>query len=256
LSLVTVAMSHISVRRGPTPDISAAPDDQSMGAEDGAAGNPDGGAYSHAPPALVTAAGPNAATSGALGAKPVVRGIYAAEDEADPEFRQVVTFDTAEECKAWYSSRVRCTNPTYPQCTQLYTTACDWAQVNDLLLKPLAEYRRRAPVRAPQPLDERNVFLREPGILASLRSRLELPFHARVDEDSTLNTLRYLFFHMRCGIFVLIRANALAMFVPFVNKDYTNTWSASLTVEEPVFAEYVRDKAQLIQEDYIQDKTR
>lgn len=41
---------------------------------------------------------------------------------------------------------------------------------------------------------------------------------------------RYLFFHMRCGIFVMIRRGELKMFVPFVNKDYRNMWGAAMTV--------------------------
>lgn len=34
------------------------------------------------------------------------------------------------------------------------------------------------------------------------------------------NTLRYLLHHMRCGVYVRIQCNRLAMFVPFVNTEY------------------------------------
>ena len=33
---------------------------------------------------------------------------------------------------------------------------------------------------------------------------------------------------MRCGIFVKIRGGALAMFVPFANDRYTNTWAGEM----------------------------
>ncbi len=41
---------------------------------------------------------------------------------------------------------------------------------------------------------------------------------------------RYLFFHMRHGIFVMIRRNKVVMFVPFVNSDFTNLWGETLQV--------------------------
>ncbi|CAM9364725.1 unnamed protein product, partial [Phaeothamnion confervicola] len=57
-----------------------------------------------------------------------------------------------------------------------------------------------------------------------VRRRLDLPFHKVITRRSTINTLLYLFEHMRCGIFVMIRANRLVIFAPFVNKDYRNDW--------------------------------
>ena len=70
-----------------------------------------------------------------------------------------------------------------------------------------------------------------------------------------MNTLRYLLFHMRCGIFVMIRRNRLCMFVPFVNKDYVNTWGQQLKLEKPM-DEYYREKRKFIKENVIRDKTR
>lgn len=35
---------------------------------------------------------------------------------------------------------------------------------------------------------------------------------------------------MRCGIFVKIRGGQLAMFVPFANNAYTNTWAGEMEV--------------------------
>ena len=166
-----------------------------------------------------------------------VVGIYAAADEADPAFRDAVpAFDTKEECTAWLAAHARCTNPAYPQCRHIFTHACDWAQVCALILAPLARYRATVPP-SPAPPPARgaappgNRFAAEPAIRAALAARLDLPFHAATSEESTLNTLRYLFFHMRHGIFVLIRGGRLLMFAPFVNKDYANTWGEELEFE-------------------------
>lgn len=189
-----------------------------------------------------------------------IRGIYSADDETDAAFKEVVTFTTAAECKAWYAKHQRCTNPAYPQCRQIYTHLCDWDQVCEHLLKPLAKLREAELFQGPAaPLPDSNVFKRRPEIVRELTARLDLPFHRRVGEESTLNTLRYLFFHMRCGIFVAIRGGRLRMFVPFVNKDYRNTWGGALALEDGGSVEdYVAKKKGLLgsKEEYIKDPTR
>ena len=58
-----------------------------------------------------------------------------------------------------------------------------------------------------------------------LTTRLNLPIHQRMNHHSAINTLKYLFFHMRCGIYVMIRNSEVVIFAPFVNKDYRNNWS-------------------------------
>ena len=46
-----------------------------------------------------------------------------------------------------------------------------------------------------------------------------------------MNTLKYLFYHMKCGIFVMIKGGELRIFSSFVNKDYRNTWGDAIKVE-------------------------
>jgi hypothetical protein len=164
----------------------------------------------------------------------VIRGLYDADAEADAEFRaRVPAFATADECRVWVAAHGACSNPAYPACRQLFTHACDWAQVEAFLLAPLAALRAAGPPAPPRPLPAGNVFLREAGVRAELAARLDLPFHARTNEESTLNTLRYLFVHMRSGVFVAFRGGRLKLFVPFVNGAYANTWGAALETEEP-----------------------
>ena len=64
-----------------------------------------------------------------------------------------------------------------------------------------------------------------------LLSRLDLSVHHVMTSHSTLNTLRYLFYHMKCGIYVMIRNNQVVIFSPFVNKHYTNNWGSALAVD-------------------------
>lgn len=194
----------------------------------------------------------------------VLRGIY--DNDTDPDFQYVKAFETAKESEAWYKEKCRhiCTNPDYSTCDHIYTTLCDWKQVYQYLLTQIMHYRKLFPVQPPVPLPSSNRFsVGKPSSSSSssssssltsslalpssrtdkendeaisplqkaLEDRLNLPFHQSMNEESTLNTLRYLFFHMKCGIFVMIRRNKLVMFVPFVNKDYTNTWSNHMKLD-------------------------
>jgi len=71
-----------------------------------------------------------------------------------------------------------------------------------------------------------------PALAASWAERLRAPVHANAAQnpDSLLNTLRYAFFHQRCGIVVGIRAAVVVVFAPFANREYRNVWSQDGTV--------------------------
>jgi hypothetical protein len=89
-----------------------------------------------------------------------------------------------------------------------------------------------------------------------LLSRVNLPIHQTMSSSSTLNTLRYLFFHMRCGILVMIRNNKIKLFCPFVNKDYTNNWNGypEIESENDDLEQYYRNKGS--SERFIADKSK
>ena len=58
-----------------------------------------------------------AASSGAARPVAIIRGIYGAECEPEPEFRTVPTFATTGECRAWAAragAGTVCTNPERP----------------------------------------------------------------------------------------------------------------------------------------------
>jgi hypothetical protein len=127
------------------------------------------------------------------------------------------------------------TNPEYPLLRHLFPLLINWSQVKRFLLEPRrvlllltetghSKRKRTLPLPLPLPLLPR--ALMQPALTS-----LSLPFHARMSAESTENTLKYLFFHMRCGIYVMIRGGRVQMFVPFVNDRYVNTWSGA-----PAFA--------------------
>ena len=58
------------------------------------------------------------------------------------------------------------------------------------------------------------------------------PSPATQRPDASLNTLRYLFFHTRCGVWVRVRSNAVTDFVPFANAAYRNTYGDRIVLTE------------------------
>ena len=68
-------------------------------------------------------------------------------------------------------------------------------------------------------------------VMKEIDVRLNYPFHKCTNLVSTWNTLQYLFYHMKCGIFVMIRGGSLRIFAPFVNSEYRNTWGDVIRLE-------------------------
>jgi hypothetical protein len=69
------------------------------------------------------------------------------------------------------------------------------------------------------------------AVAHGLRILLSAPVYAALPvyrQEATLNTLRYLFHHMRCGVLVCIRDGAVALFQPFANAQYRNEWHSRL----------------------------
>ena len=71
---------------------------------------------------------------------------------------------------------------------------------------------------------------------------------AQWNPDAGVNTLRYLFFHTRCGIWVSVRRGAVALFAPFANEAYRNHYGTGirLTADNLTVAQYSADKSKAL----------
>lgn len=122
----------------------------------------------------------------------------------------------------------------------MITTLVNWKQVEKYLLGARRQYNARWPPQRlpPEGVDnllKENSWTKElPARLvdAEIHKRLELPMHRQLTPYSVDATLQYLFNHLRCGIYVMLRQNRVAMFVPFVNEAYRNNWGDRLRVED------------------------
>lgn len=166
----------------------------------------------------------------------------------------VPRFESKDECVSFmkeYNTHHGGSNPEQPHLMHIFTMLTNWGQIEKILLPGIAkarsepsfarpvprEYLVEEPPPPPPPDDEDDesncVYERKETwpVIRDINYRLNLPIHRCVTPASTANTLKYLFHHMKCGIFVMIRDGKLRIFAPFVNSDYRNTWDGALTLE-------------------------
>lgn len=178
--------------------------------------------------------------------KTYLRNIFAIEDETD-EWREVLSafpnkvprFSTKQEADLFV--KLHCSvihsNPEHPGLQHSISTLIDWQQIERFLIPKIREYKSKWTPILPEMVDKAsNLYLNreitpEKSVYNHIISRLNLSVHREMTDLSTMNTLKYMFFHMKCGIYVMIRDNRVVIFCPFVNKDYRNSWNGSLKLK-------------------------
>jgi hypothetical protein len=163
-----------------------------------------------------------------------VRGLYSLEDEESKLWEYLMKFfpsgvprfRTKNECIEFCRELGGLpTNPGMQHLQHAYTTLVGWKQVIHFALPKCRHYRSRYPLKQEKPVSASNRYIQVKAIHEETEQRAQLPYHVRLNEEGSLNSLMYMFFHMRCGLYVMIRNGKVRMFVPFVNDDYTNTFS-------------------------------
>lgn len=184
---------------------------------------------------------------------PQLRGIFAPDD--DPEYwkqavasfpNKVPRFVSKEEYFSFLDKvGFKPSNPDDPRLYHSISTLTTWSQVKNVMFPKYCEYNARwnqkfsdevslEGNRFVHVIDEEDIAEKRSLIAREyLLSRLNLCIQKTLSSVSMENTLNYLFHHMRCGIFGMIRNNQLIMFCPFVNKNYRNTWNNCLKLDCP-----------------------
>lgn len=57
-----------------------------------------------------------------------------------------------------------------------------------------------------------------------INNRLNNILYNALNDESCINTLKYIYYKIRSGIFVKIKNNTLEAFIPFANKEFKNNW--------------------------------
>mmetsp|Transcript_37829 Transcript_37829/g.42187 ORF Transcript_37829/g.42187 Transcript_37829/m.42187 type:complete len:686 (+) Transcript_37829:149-2206(+) len=157
---------------------------------------------------------------------------------------KVPRFESKDDCQQFMREYVRHhggSNPEFAHLQHIFTTLITWDQIERILL-PAIEKARKEPsssAKIPQnygrkPNDTSPNIYEKSGakaVVDAINFRLDLPFHQTITPVSVTNTMKYLFLHMKCGIYVMIRDSKVRVFCPFSNRDYQNTWGGKLGIE-------------------------
>lgn len=204
---------------------------------------------------------------------PEIRGLFGPKGDslnwldATSQFPNgVPRFHSKQECLDFmveYNTYNGGSNPQYPQLMHIFTLLITWDQVENILLPNIEKARKEPSFAKPIPKDylkelssnSKNIYEQKEAeeVVKEIAFRLDLPIHRCTTPASTGNTLKYLFYHMKCGIFVMIRDGKLRIFAPFCNSDYRNTWQDKLRLEgDGSLDTYYTKKAGLYREEQIE----
>lgn len=150
-------------------------------------------------------------------------------------------------------------NPELSHLRHIFTMLVNWEQIERYLLPEIVRARKEPSSSSSesqeQDTDRPNVYESEEclQVLKEIDVRLNYPFHKCTNLVSTWNTLQYLFYHMKCGIFVMIRGGSLRIFAPFVNSEYRNTWGDVIRLEgDNSLDSYYSKKSGLYREEIVE----
>lgn len=176
----------------------------------------------------------------------------------------VPRFDSRADCLKFmqdYNTYNGGSNPEHPHMMHIFTMLISWHQIEKYLLPNIEKARQEYSEPQYQVSSEdsgsatNNVYEKNEtsSVREEIEFRLNLPIHRCTTATSTIHTLRFLFFHMKCGIFVMIRNGQLRIFAPFVNKDYRNTWGDQIKLDgDNSLDTYYSRKAGMYREEHIE----
>jgi len=169
-----------------------------------------------------------------------VRGIFSHDNNQNKNWSKLLVnnelphFKNTEECIKFTTEVCKFnSNPKYRNLQHIFTTLIDWQQIEQLIIPKIYEFQTEKSIKVltnKKKLFKENIYLSNENhkIKKNIDDLFNLKIYKNISLESTLNTFDYLFNHMRSGIYVMVRKSKVVIFAPFVNKDYTNTWSENI----------------------------
>lgn len=118
------------------------------------------------------------------------------------------SYNLKEDCEKMKKTYYQ-TNPRYKKYNQLYFTCADQKDLNKYALLPLRYFY------SSKNKEENTIKFKKEPIL---------DIYKNIDYTSCVNTLNYMFNKFKKGVFVIIRNNKLALYLPFSNNFFKNNW--------------------------------
>ena len=208
------------------------------------------------------------------------------KDAVSNFLNKVPRFTNKKDCEDFIKNNYdQGSNPDEPHLRHSISTLTCWTQIENYLIPRVQKYHdlNQEEIKYPDKdstrdniymycndngsssVNNKNIKKKDDDMMGNgedvynyLSSRMNLPIHQSLSYYSTINTLNYLFYHMRCGILVMIRNGQLVVFCPFVNRDYRNKWSTELKLDchDNDVHTYYSDKGTADRENYISDKSQ
>ena len=151
---------------------------------------------------------------------PEIRGMFGSKGDsanwldATSQFPNgVPRFNSRAECLAFmeeYNTYNGGSNPDNPQLMHIFTMLTSWTQVEKMLIPAIHAARKEPSFTKPVDKDylknpeaskaTKNAYESEEAknVYDAINFRLDQPIHRCTTTESTMNTLKYLFFHMKC----------------------------------------------------------
>lgn len=174
----------------------------------------------------------------------------------------VPRFDSRAACLEFmknYNTQAKAgSNPDFQHLMHIFTMLVNWEQIENYLLPEIVRARlepSNSAADAGNDVSDNNIYEADESkqVVEDIEFRLNQPFHKCTNPQSTMNTLKYLFYHMKCGIFVMIRNGNLRIFAPFVNSDYHNNWGDIIKLEaDDTIDSYYSKKSGLYREENVE----
>jgi hypothetical protein len=155
-------------------------------------------------------------------------------------------FKTKEECvKNRLYHRY---NNKYKNFRQFIYTAGDWDDINKHILKRKEVLNKEESYKfSLSKIIKENIFYNSKDKEINknkelITNLLKHKLYKNIDDKSMMNTLKYMFYKIRNGIFIKIKNNELKMYIPFHNTKYNNDWNYLIKMDKEDIIKYNNKK--------------
>jgi hypothetical protein len=139
----------------------------------------------------------------------------------------IKTFKTVEECEI--NNRTFNFNKKYNNFKQFIFTCGDKDDLKKMLIKPRLKYK----------IKKNKININKMYISNNIDDLFnKYPHYKDYSEESYRNTLKYLFYKIKFGIYVKIIDNKLKMFIPFNNQNFINNWYHLIKLDTNNWSKY------------------
>ena len=153
-------------------------------------------------------------------------------------------------------------NKKYKNFKQFIFTAGDWNDIKENILEKREELNIIKSYKFNlNKIMDKNIFYnsKDNDLLKNkkyIQNLLEHKLYKNIDNKSMMNTLKYMFYKIRNGVFIKIKNNELKMYIPFHNSNYKNDWHNYIKMNKKEIIDYNFEKNKNFKRNYYMNKEK